>query len=57
LGFATAGGDTVIIVDISTHPDIAAINGIANPELDVGKNAFSDTSGNRNDRQTNIPFT
>jgi len=57
LGFAPAVGDTVIIVDISTHPDILQINALGSPELDVGKNAFEDTSGNRNDRQTNIPFT
>jgi len=48
---------TVITVDISTHPDILQINALGSPELDVGKNAFEDTSGNRNDRQTNIPFT
>jgi len=51
----TSVGNTIIID--TTASQEAIILGLSSPELDVGKNAFTDLAGNKSDKSTDITIT
>lgn len=48
-------GNTIVIT--VAEADRLAINALSSHELDVGKNAFTDLAGNKNDKSENTPIT
>jgi len=56
-GATIIGGDSTIVTIDTTAAQQAAINALPSHQLDVGKNAFTDDEGSRNNKINNFPIS